>query len=396
MRFNHDMVSLFLIGILGICMANLLSSAEKESNSDIRTHKWKTITGKWQDADQAERFLHRLLNQSKTTALSVALVKQDRVIFQSEMGIVDKKSGKFVDGKTVFRAASMSKPVFAYLVMTFIDEGLIDLDESLNEYLERPIPDYSEYQDLKSNDLYKLLTARIILSHQSGFPNWRFMNKGKQLDFKFTPGDLFKYSGEGYGLLQLVLEQMTGKGLQQLAYEKVFQPLGMQNSSFIWERRFDSNFAVNLDTGIQRLIERTKRIPKAAASLLTNTRDYAKFLLAIMNGKGLKSQTLKWMLEPQIDITSKSLHAPQGSDPEIHERLHLAWSLGLGRFQCPEGDAIFHVGYEEGCDNYAVIFLDHNIGIVIQSVINTMEGIAPRITKELIGDVYSPFSWLNY
>jgi CubicO group peptidase (beta-lactamase class C family) len=222
------------------------------------------------------------------------------------------------------------------------------------------------------------------------------MNRDRRLDIKFTPGEMFKYSGEGYGLLQFVIEKMTGKGLKQLAYEKVFQPLGMMNSSFVWEKRFDGNFAVNLDTGLRRLLERTKRIPKAAASLLTNTKDYAKFLLAIMNGRGLKPETLKMMLEPQVDITSSSLHAPQGSDPAIHSKHKLTWSLGWGRFHCPSGEAIFHVGFEEGCDNYAVIFLDHNIGIVLQSVIRTQEGIAPRITKELIGDVYSLFKWLNY
>jgi len=144
------------------------------------------------------------------------------------------------------------------------------------------------------------------------------------------------------------------------------------------------------------LIEKTRHIPKAAASLLTNSNDYSKFLLAIMNGQGLEPETLKLMLEPQVGITSISLHAPQGSDPEIHKRIQLAWSLGWGRFHCPAGDVIFHVGFEEGCDNYVVVFLDHNIGIVLQSAIGTMEGIAPLITKELIGDVYSPFKWLNY
>ena len=78
------------------------------------------------------------------------------------------------------------------------------------------------------------------------------------------------------------------------------------------------------------------------------------------------------------------------------KRMDLAWSLGWGRFRCSAGDAVFHVGFEDGCDNYVVAFLDHNIGIVLQSAIGTMEGIAPLITKELIGDVYSAFKWLNY
>ena len=115
-----------------------------------------------------------------------------------------------------------------------------------------------------------------------------------------------------------------------------------------------------------------------------------------MNGKGLKPKSLKMMLEPRVSITSKSLHAPQDTNPKIHETIHLAWSLGWGRFRCPQGEAIFHVGIEEGCDNYAVVFLDCGTGIVLQSVITRLEGIAPSIAKELIGDSYSPFSWLHY
>jgi len=312
------------------------------------------------------------------------------------MGIVNNKTGKIVDNKTVFRTASLSKPVFAYLVMKLVDEGLIGLDEPLYKYLDKPLPEYPKYQDLKSDDRHKLLTARRLLSHQSGFPNWRFMNKNRRLDFKFAPGEMFKYSGEGYGLLQFVLEQMKGKNLNQLAKENIFKPLRMMNSSFIWERRFDNNFAVNLNTGLRRLIEKTKHTPNAAASLLTNTHEYAKFLLAIMNGRGLMPEALDKMLKPQVANTSKNLHAPQGSEPEIQKSIKLSWSLGWGRFHCSAGDVIFHAGYEEGCDNYAVVFLEYKIGLVLQSMITTMEGIAPHITKELIGDIYSPFGWLNY
>jgi CubicO group peptidase (beta-lactamase class C family) len=280
--------------------------------------------------------------------------------------------------------------------MRLVDEGLLDVDKPLHQYLERPLHEYPDYKDLKDDDRYQSLTARILLSHQSGFPNWRAMNPDRRLDFKFTPGKMFNYSGEGYRLLQLILEEMTGKSLDQLSKEKVFLPLGMSNSSFLWEKRFDGNFAVNLRTGLRRLIERTRTVPNPVASLLTNAADYAKFLLAVLNCKGLKPESLKMMLEPQVDITSRSLHAPQGTNPEIFESIHLSWSLGWGRFRCPQGDVLFHVGFEEGCDNYAVVFLDQKIGIVLQSVISGHEGIAPTVVKELIGDTYSPFSWLQY
>jgi len=393
--FRH-WIPLLLLGISGLLTFTLLYGTERLDGPNPQTDKWQTLAGEWRESDQAESFLRRVLDKSGATALSVAVVQGSDVVFQRSMGIVDKKTNRLVDEKTVFRTASLSKPVFAYLVMKIVDEGLLDVDKPLHRYLERPLYKYADYEDLKDDDRYQSLTVRILLSHQGGFSNWRIMNPGRRLNFKFTPGKMFKYSGEGYRLLQFILEKITGKDLNRLAEEKIFFPLGMTSTSFLWEKRFDGNFAVNLRTGLHRFIERTRTVPNAAASLLTNTADYAKFLLAIMNGKGLKPESLKMMLEPQVDITSKSLHAPQGTDPEIHENIHLSWSMGWGRFSCPRGEALFHVGFEEGCDNYAVVFLDHRIGIVLQSVITRGEGIAPTVVKELIGDIYSPFSWLQY
>ena len=385
-----------VFGILVMFLFSILSSTESLDAIQPQTDKWETIEGVYKEPSQTENFLRNVLDKSNATALSVAVVQGSDVVFQKSMGIVDEKTNKHVDEHTVFRTASLSKPVFAYLVMKLVDEGLLDVDKPLYQYLKHPLHNYPDYTDLKDDERYKLLSIRIVLSHQSGFPNWRVMNPDRRLDFKFTPGEMFKYSGEGYRLLQFILEEVTGKNLNSLAREKVFLPLGMTNSSFLWEKRFDGNFAVNLRTGLRRLIERTRTVPNAAASLLTNTADYAKFLLAVMNGEGLKPKSLKMMLEPRVNITSKNLHAPQDTDPKIHETIHLAWSLGWGRFRCPQGEAIFHVGFEEGCDNYAVIFLDRRTGIVLQSVITRQKGIAPSIAKELIGDNYSPFSWLFY
>jgi CubicO group peptidase (beta-lactamase class C family) len=385
-----------LFGLLAISLLPILSCTERSDAINPQTDKWQTIDGEWKKLSKAESFLLQVLDKSGATALSVAVVQGSDVVFQKSMGIVDKKTNKRVNEQTVFRTASLSKPVFAYLVMKLVEEGLFDVDKPLYQYLKRPLYEYPDYADLKDDDRYKLLTTRIVLSQQSGFPNWRFINRDRRLDFKFAPGKMFKYSGEGYRLLQFILEEITGKDFNCLAKEKVFLPLGMTNSSFLWEKRFDGNFAVNLRTGLRRNIEKTKVVPNAAASLLTNTADYAKFLLAVMNGKGLNPDSLELMLEPQVNITSQSLHAPQNTDPKIHETIHLAWSMGWGRFRCSKGEAIFHVGFEEGCDNYAVVFLDRRIGIVLQSVITRLEGIAPLVVKEFIGDSYSPFSWLMY
>jgi len=381
-----------LFGMSCMFMLTILNGAKRLDMINLQADKWQTLTGEWRIPSQVESFLHQILEKSKTTALSVAVVHASQVVFQQTIGVVDKKTKKPVDERTVFRTASLSKPVFAYLVMKLVDQGALDLDKPLFQYLDRPLCDYSDYQDLQGDERYKLLTAKILLSHRGGLPNWR----RRRLTIEFTPGEKFKYSGEGYYLLQFILENMMEKELNQLAQEKVFQPLGMVQSSFLWEKRFNGNFAVDLNTGLRQKIMRTRDRANSAASLLTNTADYAKFLLAIMNGNGLKPETHNLMIKPHIKITSKHLHAPQGTNPEIQEALGLSWALGWGRFRSPKGGAIFHVGREEGCDNYAVIFLDHKIGIVLQSVTPISQSVAPDIVKELIGDIYSPFKWLQY
>ena len=395
MKIFHLCKATFIFGISGVFLFAVLCPVDRLEAANPQAAEWQTIQGESRKAGQAESFLRQVLDKSGVTALSVAVIQGSQVVFHRSMGIVDKKTKRRVDERTVFRTASLSKPVFAFLVMKLVEEGVLELDIPLYRYLKLPLNKYPEYSGPK-DDRYKLLTARILLSHQSGFPNWRRVRPGGSLNFEFTPGEKFKYSGEGYRLLQFFLEMITGKGLNQLSKEKVFSPLGMENSSFLWESRFDSNFAFNSNTGLRRFLIQTKLEPNSAYSLLTNTADYAKFLSAITNGSGLKSETIDMMLEPQVSITSKSLHAALETDPKIHETMRLAWSLGWGRFTCPQGEAIFHVGFEEGCDNYAVVFLERKTGIVIQSVITGAKGIAPRIVKELIGDIYSPFSWLDY
>jgi CubicO group peptidase (beta-lactamase class C family) len=357
---------------------------------------WKTLAGETRTAGPSTAFLRRLLDNPRTKALSVAVVQDSKVVYHDGMGTVDPETKRAVNERTVFRGASLSKPVLAYLVMKLAGEGTIDLNKPLVQYLDRPLPEFPDYRDLKADDRYRLLTARIILSHRSGFPNWRIMNPGRRLDFKFTPGEQFRYSGEGYRLLQMVLEQITEKLFNDLAGEKVFGPLGMTNSSYLWEPRFDENFAVDLSTDLGPLIQRTKTVPNSAGSLLSNAADYADFLVAAVRGQGLKPGSVETMFKRHAGVTSKSLHAPQGTDLRIREKIDLGWGLGWGRFKCPAGEAIFHTGREEGCDCYAAYFLDRGLGFVVFSVTDESAPVVPVIAKELIGDVYSPFAWLMY
>src|ERR1700733_9579984 len=129
--------------------------------------------------------------------------------------------------------------------MQLVDEGKIDLDKPLYTYLPKPLPEYDNYKDLAGDDRYKLITARICLDHTTGFPNWRESNphNNNKLEIFFKPGSGFPYSGEGINLLQLVIETITGRHLEDLAQEKIFKPFEMTRTSFLWQPAFEKDSA---------------------------------------------------------------------------------------------------------------------------------------------------------
>ena len=101
--------------------------------------------------------------------------------------------------------------------MLLVEEGVIDLDKPLQAYLAKPLPDYPAYADLAGDERYKQITARMVLSHSTGFPNWRQFEPDGRLKFLFAPGARYSYSGEGFALLQMVVEEITGRDLETLA-----------------------------------------------------------------------------------------------------------------------------------------------------------------------------------
>jgi CubicO group peptidase (beta-lactamase class C family) len=330
--------------------------------------------------------------QHHLTAISVAVMQGGQVVYSSVHGEV-VEGGRPADGKTVFRAASLGKPVFAYLVLQLVDEGILNLDNPVDALLPGGLAAYEHYSDLATDPRHRNLTVRSLLSQQSGLPNW---HRQGPVRFAADPGTHFGYSGEGYSLLQLVVEERTGRSVNDLVREKVFEPLEMTNSSFLWENRFDEHFAVDLGAGLGRLIRQSRRRPSVAGSLITNGADYARFLLAVMDGRGLDPETHSTMLEQQVRITSRSIFSPPGTDSGSSAAMQLAWTPGWGRFTSEHGEALFHLGREEGCEGYAVAFLEPRTALVVMSVSPLRSTFTGALAASLIGDTYSPLDWLEF
>ena len=241
-----------------------------------------------------EKQVQDLVYKAKVTGLTVTIFNHDSVVYQNAFGYSNFATKSALKVNQVFYGASLSKAVFGYLVTQLAQQGIIDLDKPLQEYFEVPIPDlkmdreWRGFKEISGDERYKKITARMCLSHSTGFPNWRWISRtgefqpeGK-LHFYFDPGTDYSYSGEGMQLLQHAIQKVTGKGLEQLAKAYVFDPLGMNMTSYLWQKRFENN-TCNGHTKDQKVIKLDIADETAAAgSMSTTVEDYSKFMQHIL------------------------------------------------------------------------------------------------------------------
>ncbi len=292
-------------------------------------------TGALNPAD-FDRFMQAYLDYFKIPGLSVAVIKDSQVVYHRGFGVKNASTQEPVAADTVFEAASMTKPVFAYTVLRLVDRGVLKLDTPLHTYFP--------YEDIAHDDRYKLITARMVLTHRTGFPNWR---TGK-LDIKFTPGTEVSYSGEGFVYLGKVAEHLTGKKLVDLCREEVFGPLGVENASLVYNEDVARLTAIGHD-GTSPLSKWKMKEPNVAASLHVAADQYAKFLIAVLQGKGLSEPTAREMLRPQVKLTDRP-----GS----------AWGLGISIEESPIGTSYGHGGRNTGFTSRSKMYKDHGFGYV--------------------------------
>lgn len=204
---------------------------------------------------------------------------------------------------SVVASTSLSKPAFATVVM-LVQDRAIDLEKPIYQYLPKPLPAYPSVRGPERHDRYRKLTLRILLSHSSGFPNWRGFEDDRKLRIHFEPGSRYAYSGEGIELAQFVIETVTHKSITELMDEKLFNPLRMTRTSMVWQSSFEIDFANGYDEYGRSLGPEKHTSPHAAGSMATTLRDYARFLSAVMQRKALNARAVGNMLSTQIDIHS--------------------------------------------------------------------------------------------
>jgi CubicO group peptidase (beta-lactamase class C family) len=351
------------------------------------------LDGSSMTSKEVDATVTRLMKDANVTGVGIAVFHDGKITYLKTYGQSDTEKGLALTPDTVMPAASMTKAVFATEVMQLVQKGVLDLDVPIQRYLPKPLLEYEKYADLQGDDRYKNLTLRMLLSHTSGFANFRWFEDDKKLKIHFEPGTRYAYSGEGYQLAQLVVETVTGKSLTLLMEEDLFGPLGMTRSSMIWEPRFESDFANGYDEHGKSLGPQKRSKPGAAGFMQTTLHDYATFLSAVMRYQVLTPKTSAEMFKPQVMI--HSAHQFPSLAPETttaHDAIKLSAGLGWGLYTSPYGNAFFKGGYDDGWRHQGICFSNGD-GLLIMTNSSNGDQIFKPLFGSILGNTSYPFDW---
>ncbi len=290
---------------------------------------------------ELEKLIPKWQMEHKVPAVAVGLIESGKVIYAKAFG--DQRNGIPATDQTIFTVASLTKPIFTMVVLNLIENGELSLEEPLYNYHIDP--------DLTVNKNLKKLNARYVLSHQSGFVNWRNMSPTKKLAFNFEPGSRYLYSGEGFEYLRKALTNKTDKTLPQLARKVLFEPLGLKDIAFTWNPEWDSKkiaYPYNHELKEYSYAPRTEL--NAAAGLQTTIKDYAEVCAYVLQGGGLSKFLFNQMITPQV---------------KVKENLY----YGLGWEVIPSLSnkeiVIMHPGNENGISTIVILLPKSKKGIVV-------------------------------
>lgn len=327
-----------LIG-LALLSALLPSDAKAE---DTTQDKGATSAQSRADTilETLDRLVPKLMDEYHVPGVSIAGIEDRLIAWDRQYGVLRAGATDKVDRETVFEACSMSKTPLAYLALKLVEQGKLDLDKPLVEYLDKPY--------LSNESLHRHITARMAVSHTSGFPNWRDggWRRGGPLPVLFEPGTKFGYSGEGFLYLQRVVEHITGTPWNEYAQQELFQPLGITISCYVWEERFDKLAAAGHDReGKVKQNRSLFRHANAGYSLYCTPLEYAKYLVEIIKEDRSAEHSLsaEWIDAMLTRTTKATGREPiKRSGKTVCDTVY--WGLGWAMNETANGDRIYHGG----------------------------------------------------
>lgn len=338
-------LSLILLFVATIPLSNFAQN---------RTKALHTIGGETVESRELTQKIKSIMDSVGVPGLSIAIINNSEIVYHNTFGVANTNTGIKVNEKSIFEGASLSKPLFAYFVMKQVDKGIIDLDTPLYKYMPYPAIDHDER--------YKLITARMVLSHTTGFPNWRSFNDDDELDIKFKPGTQFHYSGEGYRYLAKVLASLYEtdlKGLDAIFRKQVAKPLNAKRQYYTWNNYIAKHKVYGHKNGKPTNNGKGEWDGEtfgAAHSLHTEAEAYATFLTALLNQKGLAESTFEEMFSEQVSLPkSHKLYKQIGQT---------GWTLGFAQKPTDYGTMYQHTGNNHDFQSYMMILPKKDFGIV--------------------------------
>lgn len=311
----------------------------------------------------------RLMKRKNIQGMALAVIDHGEVMHVAAYGYRNVARDLPLTTATIMYGASLTKTAFTYMLLQLVDEGRLGLDASVADLLPQPLPKYDSedynYTDLAGDERWRSLTPRILLTHTSGFANCRWLEPDQRLRFHSTPGTRYGYSGEGFYILQLILEQGLGLDVGKEMQTRVFDRFSMTNTSMTWRPEFATNLAdgYKLDGSMEPHDERSS--VSAAGSMDTSIADQARLWAGIVRGDGLSSASLAEMVRPHIPITSAHQFPSlaKETNPE-NKSIALAAGLGLVTFQDTSGPAWFKGGHNDWTGNMVLCLELKAVGAV--------------------------------
>ena len=300
-----------------------------------------------------DRYLLDQMDSLNIPGMAIAFINDGKVVHHRTLGYANLQEQLAVTETTIFEAASLSKPVFAFFVMKYVEEGKLDLDTPLYTYLP--------YPDIAYDERYKKITARMVLSHRTGFPNWREDTPDDRLIIQFEPGTDYFYSGEGYQYLAKVLNEIEGldwKGLEAEFQAKVAVPLGMEHSVFIQDDYSKRHKAEPYDeegkwVGPGRNPDSLRQYQFwAPASLHSEPLDFSKWMIGLMEGKVLTEESYQELYRPHSFV-------------DEFNGIKVDYTLGFFKPQLPLTNLYMHGGNNFGFTSSFALDPDKKWGFVL-------------------------------
>jgi len=358
-------------------------------------------------ASAVDAAVHQLMAKTGAEGLALAIIDGGHVRDVQAYGVRNAE-GEPLRTDTVMYGASLTKTVFAYTVLQLVDQGRLALDVPLAAYLAKPLPDYDTeaiypdkygpYRDLAGDPRWKRITARMVLTHSTGFANFWWDEPDQKLRIHFDPGSQYSYSGEGMILLQFVIE--NGRKAQGLGVDlgaltqRTFDRLGMTRTSLIWRPDFRPNLADGFNDQGRAVPHDERSKVRVAGSMDTTIDDLSKFVAAMTRHEGLSAASFAEMLKPQLHIGTAHQFPTFAPDlPPERQRRDLSAGLGVIVFDGPQGSGFFKGGHDEQTANLLVCIERTKRCLLLMSNDVRAEGGFADLVRFVLGDTGVPLDW---